>query len=480
MQFDVVAIGGGFAGLITANRCAQLGLRAAVLEKETADRYLGNSRYTTGIAHILFQDMRLPGDTLLETINKGTEGEADQALAKVFADNSRRAIDWLVSEGCRYIMANTPTGKSIMLAPPRRFRQGLDWEWRGADFLLRKLEANFLGRGGQFIRGADVRGLTLRNNSCAGVEAQLAGRTEQIEAKAVVIADGGFSSNIEMIRRYITPRAERLLIRSAATAMGDGLRIAEAAGAQLRGLGAFYGHPVHRDAYTRPGDKLLWPFPMIDPMTQAGLVVGNDGRRVADEGRGGIVFANLLAQLEDPLATTLVFDDVLWNTVATKGPSAGNPMVVSAGATLHKADDLKTLATKAGISAEGLAATVREFNAAIANGTTAALRPPRSMSPLAALPVAHPPYYAMPLCSGITATMGGITIDTDCRALRADGSVIRGLYAAGSTVAGLEGGTQMAYMGGLSKAFILGLLAAEGIARDLDVNANVNAATAAR
>ena len=60
MEFDVVAIGGGFAGLIAANRAAELGLRAAVLERETDDRYLCNSRYTTGIAHILFQDMRLP------------------------------------------------------------------------------------------------------------------------------------------------------------------------------------------------------------------------------------------------------------------------------------------------------------------------------------------------------------------------------------------------------------------------------------
>ncbi len=465
MQFDVVAIGGGFAGLITANRCAQLGLRSAVLEKETAERYLCNSRYTTGIAHILFQDMRLPGDKLLEVIDKGTEGEADPALAKVFADNSRRAIDWLVSEGGRYIMVNAPTGKSIMLAPPRRFKQGLDWAWRGADFLMRKLEANLHSRGGQLIRGAEVRALTMQNGACVGVDTDLGGKAERIEAGAVVIADGGFSSNVEMIRKYITPQADRLLIRAAGTAMGDGLRMAEAAGAQLRGFGAFYGHPVHRDALTRPGEKLLWPFPMIDPLTQTGLVVGPDGRRVADEGRGGIMLANFLAQLADPLSTTLIFDDALWNSVARKGPTAGNPMLLSAGATLHQANALKTLATLAGVSVEGLAATVSEFNAAIANGATGSLNPPRSMTPLAALPVAHPPYYAMPLCSGITATMGGIAIDVDCRALRADGSVIPGLFAAGSTVAGLEGGKQMAYMGGLSKAFILGLLAAEGVAR---------------
>jgi fumarate reductase flavoprotein subunit len=465
MQFDVIAIGGGFAGLIAANRCAQLGLRAVVLEKETGERYLCNSRYTTGIAHILFQDMRLPGEQLLRIIEKGTEGEAAPELARVFAENSRRAIEWLVAEGGKYIMVNAPTGKSIMLAPPRRFNQGLDWEGRGADFLLRTLEANLIKRGGSFMRGAAVQALAMSDGACIGVCARISGKQERIEAKAVIIADGGFSSNRDMVRKYITPMADALLIRASHTAMGDGLRMAEEAGAKLQGFGAFYGHPVHRDAVTRPGERMLWPFPMIDPITQVGLVVSRDGKRVADEGRGGIVLANLLAQTEDPLAATLIFDDVVWNTVARKGPAAGNPMILKTGATLHKDNDLATLANKAGISAGGLHATVNELNRAIADGTAGSLIPARTMKPMAAMPVAKPPFYALPICSGITATMGGIVIDADCRALRPDGNHIPGLFAAGSTVAGLEGGSQMAYMGGLSKAFILGLLAAEGIVR---------------
>ena len=47
-QSDVVVIGGGIAGLIAANRAAQLGLRAIVLEQGTAEKYLCNTRYTGG------------------------------------------------------------------------------------------------------------------------------------------------------------------------------------------------------------------------------------------------------------------------------------------------------------------------------------------------------------------------------------------------------------------------------------------------
>jgi predicted oxidoreductase len=60
--------------------------------------------------------------------------------------------------------------------------------------------------------------------------------------------------------------------------------------------------------------------------------------------------------------------------------------------------------------------------------------------------------------------MGGVMIDAQARALRRDGGVLDGLYAVGTPVAGLEGGPRAGYVGGLSKAFILGLLAAEGAA----------------
>ena len=60
--------------------------------------------------------------------------------------------------------------------------------------------------------------------------------------------------------------------------------------------------------------------------------------------------------------------------------------------------------------------------------------------------------------------MGGIRVDGASRVLRNDGSVIAGLYAAGSTTGGLEGGGKAAYIGGLAKAGVQGLLAAESIA----------------
>ena len=56
VQHDVIVIGAGLAGLVAANRAAQLGKRVVVLEKSREDKYLCNSRYTYGTFHINFTD----------------------------------------------------------------------------------------------------------------------------------------------------------------------------------------------------------------------------------------------------------------------------------------------------------------------------------------------------------------------------------------------------------------------------------------
>jgi fumarate reductase flavoprotein subunit len=67
-----------------------------------------------------------------------------------------------------------------------------------------------------------------------------------------------------------------------------------------------------------------------------------------------------------------------------------------------------------------------------------------------------PPFFAVPLCAGITYTMGGIAIDGQCRVEHIAGGVIEGLYAAGSTTGGHEGGPVAGYTGGLGKATTFG------------------------
>ena len=115
----------------------------------------------------------------------------------------------------------------------------------------------------------------------------------------------------------------------------------------------------------------------------------------------------------------------------------------------------------AGIDRAALETTVADYNAALQSDSLAGLVPPRSTLKAKAWPIVQAPFYAIPICTGITHTMGGISVNGDAQALRPDGSPIAGLYAAGTTTGGLEGGDVAGYVGGLIKATVLGLRAAE-------------------
>jgi fumarate reductase flavoprotein subunit len=140
-----------------------------------------------------------------------------------------------------------------------------------------------------------------------------------------------------------------------------------------------------------------------------------------------------------------------------------NPLVPEAGGTLHKANTIAKLAGKIGLAPEKLEAVVSEYNKAIDTGTLDELDPPRRKGGAKAWPIRTAPFYAMPICSAIINTMGGIVVDGEGRVLDTQSAPIPGLFAAGSTVGGLDGGPHSGYVGGLIKA-VIGLIAAETIA----------------
>ena len=464
MQFDMISIGGGFSGLISACRAAELGLKVAVLEQDSSDRYPCSSRFTTGVSNIMGLAIMADPDHLYNAIIKGSGGAADPALARVFADNGKRAIAWLSEKGTRFIeraLQKDQPGQRV-LAPPRRLQAGLDWEGRGGDVTMRKLTEHILARGGTLLRGVKVTSLIVENGAIAGVEATRDGAPTRITAKAVVIADGGFAANRDMIAKYIPPRADRVLCRVGPGAKGDGIAMAEHAGVAIGGFGKFYGHIHHINAMTI---AKLWPYPHLDAIAERSILVDGAGKRFADEGLGGVCMANDIAALEDPLSSHLIIDDEMWRIEPKLTTTvAANPSMVNAGGPLITAGDLASLAGKIGVPAASLEDTVRVHNAAIASGDYSASPTPRSVHKYPPMPIAKGPFHAVPLCAGITGTMGGVVIDIHAQAQKQSGGAFPGLYAVGTPVAGLEGGPRAGYVGGLSKAFILGLLAAEHIA----------------
>lgn len=464
--YDVVVVGGGIAGLSAASRAAELGLRVALLERGTGEQYLNNTRYSGGILHVAFRNVKARPDELLEAIQQATHGNADPAIARAIAETSGRAVDWLSKEGVKFLRMSQIEWQQWVMAPPRRIMPGLDWEGRGPDFTLRTLAKNLANRGGVIFRGTAAAALMERNGVCAGVEAGAGNGdgSRQFTAAAVVLADGGFQGNLELVGRHICADPAKLKQRGASTGVGDGLRMAQALGALIADLDYFYGHVLSRDAFTNPK---TWPYPQLDELGMGGIVVAGDGRRVADEGRSGVYLANAIAKLPDPLSTWAIFDQAIWEGPGRDARIPANPHLVSAGGTILKANTMQELAALAGLPAAALAATVSGYQGALSTGGLAQLDPPRSTDVRKAWPISQAPYYAAPLCAGITYTMGGIAIDEHSRVRNASGEPLAGLYAAGSTTAGLEGRKDATYVGGLMKGLVSGMRAAEHIAHML-------------
>lgn len=457
-SYEVIVIGGGISGLVAANRAAELGKRTAILERGSEDRYLCSTRYTGGTFHIAFNDVMAGEEKLAGAIDATTRGFARKDLAGTIAKDSSRLVRWLQAEGIKFV--NLGHYHTFVLAPPSRTGPGLDWEGRGGDVLLRTLGANLLKRGGAIVRGTRARSLDTTTPGRIKVEAEQAAGKVVYDAAAVVIADGGFPANIELVRKHITPVPEKILQRNARTATGDGLQMAMAAGAATVGMDCFYGHLLSRDAMRN--DK-LWPRPYVDSLVVAGILVDAGGRRFADEGEGGVYLANAVARMTDPLSSTLVMDHAIWQGPGTSPLVPANPHLPNAGGTLHRANNIPDLAALMGVPAEQLQITVDLYNKAIETGTLQQLSPPRRTDRHKAMPIKTAPFYAVPLCTGITNTMGGLVVNQDGAVLDKNDNPIPGLYAAGGATGGLEGGPSIGYVGGLIKSAI-GLRAAEKIA----------------
>ena len=285
-DYDVIIIGAGIAGLVTANRAAQLGKRVAVLEKSTEEKYICNSRYAYGTFHINFTGLDTPEDTLLRQDRRG-----DRRL-RAEGPGARRRQGRPPADAMAARAKASSSSISAATAPTCCRRRGatgygLTWQNYGADIALQRLEANFSKRQGRILRGTRARALKLVPG---GIEIEV----EQADGVKKLSAPCGGD------RRRRLPGQPRHAAREAAfrrrrkscwretaappsaTAFAWRWRLGAAASG---GMNNFYGHLHNRDAMQ---STKHWPRPVTDDLAAAGIVIDAEGRRFTDEALGGI------------------------------------------------------------------------------------------------------------------------------------------------------------------------------------------------
>lgn len=432
---EVVVIGCGIGALCAAVRAAELGRSVGVVEIAPEEKRGGQTRHTDLIRvpsaetdlsdHGYEFDVEYSASDFYQDIMRVTGGRADPDLAKTLVDNAGPTIEWITEQGVQWGGTGVPAehwqgtvvehmNKGVTTIDPLVERA----EELGAEFY-------YDTKAEDLLRGEDM--------DIAGVTAVQSDRRVRFECDAVVIASGGFESNVEKRSRYLGTDYDTIIVRGSPYNTGEPIDSAIDIDAKAEGhwSGA---HVTIIDAGSPPvegGENKVYGYPY-------GVVVNHDGQRMFDEGAdmqtftyakyGRIVF-------DQPEQEAFVLcDSSLKDHVYSTGPTDA-----------ISGDTIEELAARLGIGdPETTAETVTEFNAAcdpdefipnkLDGNRTDGVDPEKTNW---AIPIDEPPFYGYPVTAGITFTFGGLAINTNAEVLDTRDRPIPGLYAAGSSTGGL-------------------------------------------
>jgi succinate dehydrogenase/fumarate reductase flavoprotein subunit len=322
--------------------------------------------------------------------------------------------------------------------------------------LVGRLMLSAMNAGVQLRRNVSVKSLVLDNGRCCGVRLAEAAADKVISSRrGVVLATGGFSHDVELRHRFM-PAVASEVSATVGVATGDGLRLAEAAGAAILTdmIDPALWVPVSRYA-AADGRDVIYPHTVTDRAKPGAIAVDLSGRRFVNEAASYHEFVR--AMLHSPnraaMRAYLICDSrFIWRY----GLGAIAPFTlrrapyVQAGY-LKVADDLEGLASGIGIDAAALRSTVRSFNEGAAHGKDPEYGrggddyqrhlgdADQKPNPCVA-PILKPPFYAVELRPGDLGTAVGLSTDEKGRVLSSTGDPVPGLYAVGNDAASIMRG----------------------------------------
>jgi succinate dehydrogenase/fumarate reductase flavoprotein subunit len=428
---DLLVLGGGMAGLTAAARAARDGASVVLVEKGAA---VGGSAMYAGFI------WTAPTAEVMREVNP----DGDPRLTSVVTDRFADGLDWVRSLDVHVADPVTVLG----------YGRGCATEM--ANYLLAC--ERIVRERGELLLKTTTKRLVIEDDAVVGAEVTTAaGQTRTIRARSTLLATGGFGGDPALRREHIHPLAEDLPLRANTQSVGDGLRLAQAAGAGFGPPNAgFYGHLIPSNiSYEDPTEFTDLTF----YHSEHGVLVNLEGRRFCDETIGDHL--STLAVLEQPEARALLITDQRvheeWMLVPyVEGAETLDKFQLAyrRGARAAVADDIEefeALPEEWGYPGEAVRDTLLAFNQQCRDGDPA---PGRHLD---ATPLLDAPYFVIEVIPAITFTFAGLTIDEHARVLREDGSAIPGLLAAGADAGGVF---NRAYAGGLATALAFGLEAA--------------------
>ncbi|QQO09419.1 flavocytochrome c [Breznakiella homolactica] len=418
MDVDVVVIGAGGAGFSAAIEAKEAGRSVVIIEKMPLVG--GNTiKGSGGMNASETQYQKRAGkiytnDTFYQYTMDGGHGLNDPALLRFFVENSSGAVDWLTGLGMNYTFGNYTTAQRSH-AVNNGGPVGIE--------LMRVLTARAEQDGIQVMLETKAEEIIMKNGQAAGVRCVgKTGNTVTVNAKAVVLATGGFGANEDLFTKY-RPELKGYVTTNHPGATGDGIVMAEAVGADLTDIEQIQIHPTVEQSTSELVSESL--------RRDGSILINADGNRFYNEIlTRDKVSAAVLAQPDS--YAYIVFDQnvrnirSIINTYVSRGFVLEDPT-------------LEGLAAKMGVNPANFRKSVETWNAAAKAGAGDPFGRDEAMEN----PLVNPPYYAIKIAPGVHHTMGGVKINTNTEVISTRGAPIPGFYAAGEVTGGIHGGNRI-------------------------------------
>jgi fumarate reductase flavoprotein subunit len=459
VQADFIVIGAGGAGLAAAVTAAEGGANVVILERSHVAG--GATVFATGTFAVesKFQKalgIRITTDDAFRQHMFYTHYLSNPRLVRTIIDRSAETIDWLEQRGTEFIepaefFPGAPPTWHTMKHDGRGITKALEETARDLKVLIR-----FRTRAKELI---------MEDGRVAGVRAEdQDGKIVECCGKAVLIADGGFANNQEMMKRYTQAGDHTIeMVVGQIGKEGDGIRMAWEAGAGEEGANLIQLGPPR--VVTKKLDKHITAI-----LRQPFLWVNANGDRFLDESELSFPHIGNAMSKQPGQVLFNLFDHVSRKRMEEEGIKAGLGMFSDKGARIPDvlaaiqtsmdddeawvAESIEEFAEKMGMDSRRLRATIDDYNAFCDAGRDGLF----AKDPEYLEPVRTPPFYAVKGHPTHVGTLGGIKINHETEVIREDSltglDVIPGLYAAGNVAGGMYGDTYDAsHTIGLTSAF---------------------------
>ena len=353
----------------------------------------------------------------------GTVIEPNFDLISTLCNNTLDGWHWLQEIG-------TPTNEALSTAVGALWKRthGITVPDNGSKPLIDALEAHALKQNVEIIMNTEATDFITENGKVVGVNAVKNDGTKVIlrANKGVVLASGGFAGNIDMVleyNNYWPDMNASVKTDNTATAKGDGIRMAQAVGANTVGMGFI---------------QMLPTCSAVDGLAGKGvgsqLYVNKEGLRYVNETSERDVLCK--AALAQTGGVFYGVGDVKMYNHALQGEAKVADSVAKGYAFIG--DTLEEAARNAGIDGEQLVKTVEAFNTYVEQESDPDFGRYGFMGK-----VEEGPFMIVPMSPALHHTMGGVEINTETQVINTNGEVIPGLYAAGEVCGGIHAGNRL-------------------------------------